>query len=96
MLRKFRLLTLVIPRSWRRGSEQHCHFGFRPDRCEAATGRNHPLQLVVHAKLGEAGTAMDDQRDHRRADAVEDRRHPGETAKMDVIRAERSDDQKIR
>ena len=39
---------------------------------------------------------MDDQRDHGRADAVEDRRHPGEAAKMDVSRAERSDDQKIR
>ena len=45
---------------------------------------------------GEVATAMDDQRDHRRADAVEDRRHPGEAAKMDVGRAERSDDQKIR
>lgn len=76
--------------------EQHRHFGFRPDRCEAATGRNHPLQLVVHAKLGEAVTAMDDQRDRRRADAVEDPRHPGEATKMDVSRAERSDDQKIR
>ena len=39
---------------------------------------------------------MDDQRDRRRADAVEDPRHPGEAAKMDVSRAERSDDQKIR
>ena len=39
---------------------------------------------------------MDDQGDHRRADAVEDRRHPGEAAKMNVSRAERSDDQKIR
>ena len=29
---------------------------------------------------------MDDQRDHRRADAVEDRRHPGDAAKMDVGR----------
>ena len=29
---------------------------------------------------------MDDQRDHRRADAVEDRRHPGEAAKMGVGR----------
>jgi len=35
---------------------------------------------------GEVATAMDDQRDHPRADAVEDRRHPGEAAKMGVGR----------
>ena len=46
--------------------EPHRRLGFQPDRYEAATGRNHPLQPVIHAEFGEAVTGMDDQRDHRR------------------------------
>jgi hypothetical protein len=43
---------------------------------------------VVHAELGEAATGVDDQRDHRWADAVEGRPHPVGAAKMDTSRAE--------
>ena len=51
--------------------EEHRDFGFQPDCYEEATGRNHPLQPVAHAELGEAGTGMDDQRDHSKANAIE-------------------------
>jgi hypothetical protein len=64
--------------------EQHRLFGFPPDRYETATGRNHPLQPIVHPEHGEAARQMDDQSDHRRADAAEARRHPAEAATMDV------------
>jgi hypothetical protein len=39
---------------------------------------------------------MENERDHRRADAVKDRRHPREAAEMHIERAERRDHEKIR
>ena len=51
-------------------------------------GRDHPLQLILHAELGEAIAGMQDQRDHRGADAVEDGGHRLEIAEMDVERAQ--------
>ena len=68
----------------------------RIDGDDKADRRDHPLQPVLHAELGEPVAGMQDQRDHRRADAVEDRRHRLQVAEIDVERAERGDDHEVR
>src|SRR5215468_10452304 len=76
--------------------EEDRDLGLEPNRHDKTSGRNDPLQPVLHTELGETVAGMKDQGDNGRAHAIEDRRHPGQPAKMHVQRAERRDDQEIR
>jgi hypothetical protein len=75
--------------------EEDRHLGLEPDRHDKADPGHDPLQPVFHPELGEAVAGMDDQRDDRRADPVEQRGHPAKAAKVHVERTERTDDQEI-
>ena len=66
------------------------------DHCYDQTGcRDRPLQLVLHAKLREAPTGMEDQRDDCRADTVEDTGDRLEIAEIDVESTQSRDDYKV-
>ena len=63
---------------------------------ETAEPETVSLKPIIHAEFRQAITGMEDKRDHGGADAVEDRRHPAEAAKVHVQSTERGYHDEIR
>ena len=76
--------------------KQQRDFGLQDHGDDQAGRRDRPLQPVLHAELRKPVTGMEDERDDRRADAVEDGGDRLEVAEIDVERAQRGDDNEVR